>query len=455
MINPPRIISIAAAVMALGAAGTAHAADRSAGLYVIPFAAGTDVKVTGDHLTHKPKNRIDMVGLNGDRITAAAAGTIRFIQDGFSENRPGGKPCNNNYVWIEHPNGEWTKYSHMREDSVREDAGLDVGDTVRPGTFLGIQSDVGCAHGKHQHFQVSVPADASDPIDGQGFMSGEDRDPRICGIPGQRFVKGETYRATSLVPGAAEYARHGVPESAYSQVFHEAADCGYRLAWIDGYTDGGKLKFNAVFRSNGDHRAWRSHSRLTGADYQAKFNAYKAQGFRLTHVDSYVVAGKVQYAAIWEKVSGPSYVAYHGLTAAQHQDRLDDLKAKGYVPRVISPVSLNGSRRYTAIYLKTDAGAWEARSFLTPAEYQAKFDANSAAGRRLVYLNAYTHDGQPRISAIWWKSPAAAVFARHGLTSAQYQAQWSANLAAGRLTQAVTGYEQGGGVRFAAFWAGG
>ena len=144
---------------------------------------------------------------------------------------------------------------------------------------------------------------------------------------------------------------------------------------------------------------------MTGAQYQDKFDDYKAQGFRLTHVDSYVVSGNVQYAAIWEKTSGPSYVAYHGLTASQHQDRLDDLKTKGFVPRVISPVSLNGSRRYTAIYLKVNAGAWEARSFLTPAEYQAKFDANNAAGRHLVYLNAYTHDGQPRITAIWWKSP--------------------------------------------------
>jgi hypothetical protein len=458
MRNPPRLsriasLAAAATVVALGAAGAAQAADRSAGLYVIPFAPNTDVKITGDHLTHSPKNRIDMVGLDGgDRITAAAPGTIRFIQDGFSEKRPGGNPCNNNYVWIEHANGEWTKYSHMRKNSVGVDAGLDVGDTVQTGRFLGIQSDVGCASGKHLHFQVSVPANAASPIDSQGFMSGEDRIPRICGIPGQQFVKGTTYRTTGLVPGAAEYARHGVPESKYSQLFHEAADCGYRLAWIDGYTDSGQLEFNVVFRTNSDNRAWRSHSRMTGAQYQAKFDDYKAQGFRLTHVDSYVVSGNVQYAAIWEKTAGPSYVAYHGLTAAQHQDRLDDLKAQGFVPRVISPVSLNGSRRYTAIYQKLNAGGWEARSFLTPAEYQAKFDANTAAGRRLVYLNAYTHDGQPRITAIWWKS-APSVFAKHGLTSAQYQAQWSANLSAGRLTQAVTGYEQGGDVRFAAFWA--
>ena len=123
------------------------------------------------------------------------------------------------------------------------------------------------------------------------------------------------------------------------------------------------------------------------------------------------------------------------------------------MPRVISPVSLNGSRRYTAIYLKVNSGGWEARSFLTPAEYQAKFDANTAAGRRLVYLNAYTHDGQPRITAIWWKSPAASVVRQARADQRPVPGAVGGQPSAGRLTQAVTGYEQGGDVRFAAFWA--
>ena len=216
MTTPPRLSRIAslaaatAAVVALGAAGAAQAADRSAGLYVIPFSAGTDVKVTGDHLTHNPPNRIDMVGLNGDdRITAAAAGTIRFIQDGFSEKRPGGSPCNNNYVWIEHANGEWTKYSHMRKNSVGVDAGLDVGDTVQTGRFLGIQSDVGCASGKHLHFQVSVPASAASPIDSQGFMSGEDRTRGSAASPAS-----SSSRARPTARRASSPARRSTPATA-------------------------------------------------------------------------------------------------------------------------------------------------------------------------------------------------------------------------------------------------
>ena len=34
----------------------------------------------------------------------------------------------NNYVWIRHANGEWTKYTHFETDSVDDD--LDVGDVV-------------------------------------------------------------------------------------------------------------------------------------------------------------------------------------------------------------------------------------------------------------------------------------------------------------------------------------
>jgi hypothetical protein len=181
-------------------------ATPSAGTYRIPYQSGTNVEVTRDHLSHEPPTRIDMHGVDGDepyRIVAAADGVIRFLVDRFSEQRPDRTPCNNNYVWIEHDNGEWTKYSHMRHRSTSRDAGLAVGDRVRAGTFLGFEGAVGCAHGEHLHFEVGVPIDPDDPIDDDGFLRGgsaRNRIPRICGISGQTFVDGETYRAASCTP---------------------------------------------------------------------------------------------------------------------------------------------------------------------------------------------------------------------------------------------------------------
>lgn len=75
----------------------------------------------------------------------------------------------NNYVWIEHPNGEWTKYTHLRTNS----ALVSVGQNVVPGTPLGVEGDVGFATGRHVHFEVAG-IDSVDEIAGDGFLVDND-----------------------------------------------------------------------------------------------------------------------------------------------------------------------------------------------------------------------------------------------------------------------------------------
>lgn len=433
-------------------------ATMSKNVYRIPFEAGTEVRVSRDHLTHTPPTRIDLgrVGATPGKVVAAADGVIRFIVDKFSENRSGQTPCNNNYVWIEHADNEWTKYSHLTKNSVTGTAGLSVGDNVKAGAFLGTEGDVGCANGVHLHWEVFVPVDPKNPIDAEGFGIGgsaNNRIPRMCGLPGQIFVAGQTYTSTNLVAGAKEFARHGISGDRYQMDFDAATNCGYRLRWIDGYADGSSARFNAIFEPNTPAQRWSARHGLTGADYQKAFDDFAGQGFRLTHVDASAVGGAVRYAAIFAKVSGPRMAAYHGKTADEHQERFDELTAKGFTPRVVSVASVNGQRSYAALYLEQSIGSFQARSFLTPTEYQRAFDANAAAGRRLTYLNSYTHNGSPRLTAIWASNAQSAVRARHGMTSSEYQSEWEEARKAGLTTRAVTGYEDGGKTRFAAYWA--
>lgn len=61
----------------------------------------------------------------------------------------------NNYVWIAHPNGEWTKYSHFRTGTVTIDQLWAVGDSVEVGDVLGEEGDVGRASGTHLHYEVA------------------------------------------------------------------------------------------------------------------------------------------------------------------------------------------------------------------------------------------------------------------------------------------------------------
>jgi len=160
----------------------------------------------------------------------------------------------------------------------------------------------------------------------------------------------------------------------------------------------------------------------------------------------------VASSPIFVKGPGPEFTAYHGVSATEHQKSFDKLTKDGWLPVNVSPVSrASGERVYAAFYEKRDAGGIFVKSFLTPAEYQAAFDDNAKAGRRLAYLAAYTNGGGPRISAIWTAKAPGAV-ARHGLTGAQYQSEYDTQRRQGLLTRAVAAYEGGNGTRFAALW---
>jgi murein DD-endopeptidase MepM/ murein hydrolase activator NlpD len=172
-----------------------RAADFSEGNYRIPYADGSTVQVLFDHLTHVPPDRIDLFGgTNGNQIVAAADGVVRFIVDTNTISCTTNGCANfNNYVWIEHPNGEWTKYSQLSPGSATG-AGISVGMNVTAGTLIGLEGDIGFSPGTNLHFEVGVPDNPADPISiPGGFIKGVNRIPIICGIPDNIFLQGTRY----------------------------------------------------------------------------------------------------------------------------------------------------------------------------------------------------------------------------------------------------------------------
>lgn len=169
------------------------------GVYRFPYQAGAEVRVTRDHVDHSTHNRLDMAATgdsSSNMIVAAADGIIAYLVDsntmscprvttrnpnpcnGYSgpsaaccnrgnttcyNNTVGRNFCQNNFVMIRHPNGEWTKYTHLRTNSV-SGRGWAVGDSIQAGQILGRQGDVGLATGSHLHFEVAVPDQVDDSI---------------------------------------------------------------------------------------------------------------------------------------------------------------------------------------------------------------------------------------------------------------------------------------------------
>lgn len=458
--------AICVAVLAAGALAmaTPALAIDSDGVYRLPYANGTRITIDSDGDPTNHRNAADLNGSGGGpyRIVAASDGWIRRITDsntgtGRTSSSPGG--CRNNFVWIEHDNGEWTKYSHFVTDSVTDPvsqggAGLRLNQRVTAGTFLGIEGDVGCAQGAHLHFEVARPQGGAAGIQADGFLANIDADrrtPRICNISGRRLQASSSYTAESvpgpLPRGRSEVARHGLPIGDYQCYFDQMAAAGYEPVWLDMSNNGSRTFVNVVGRAaSGQGSAFHG---LSGAQYQSRFTSLTGDGYRPVIIESYLQNGQVRYAGFFKRGSGSDYAAYHGLSASAHQARFDQLSGQGYQPVRISVVSTGGQLSYTGLYLRR-GGAFVLRSQIPIAQYQTVYNEQAAAGRRPVSLDGYLHDGQPMLAAVFAAGSGGQVF-RHGLTGAQYQSNYTTQTSAGRRTLFVTAY-QSDGVKYAAAW---
>ena len=91
---------------------------------------------------------------------------------------------------------------------------------------------------------------------------------------------------------------------------------------------------------------------MTSAKYQAAVDQYKAQGYRPAQVDGYTVNGRPYFAAIWTKGGKSAWVARHGLTGAAYQAEFNKWTAQGYKLTDVSGYSQGGQARYIAIWEK-------------------------------------------------------------------------------------------------------
>lgn len=153
---------------------------------------------------------------------------------------------------------------------------------------------------------------------------------------------------------------------------------------------------------------WVSHHGMTAAQYQAKFDELVAQGYRLTDVSGYNVGGTVRYTGLWEKITnGPAWVARHGMTAAEYQSYFNTYTSQGYRLKVVDGYESGGQARYAAIWDKSTGPAWVARHGLTSGGYQHEFIDNSIRGYRLKKVDGYAIGSSDRYAAIWEAEPTA------------------------------------------------
>jgi len=249
---------------------------------------------------------------------------------------------------------------------------------------------------------------------------------------------------------------------------------------------------------------------VDAAQHQANFNNLSAQGYRMISLSVYGDATSPLYAAVWVERSGPAWVAVHGVDASGYQSFFNKWTAQGYVPVLVSATGSYANAVFAAVFEQGISGPWQARHGVPagPVNQSGSFDYyNASFASQSLYIRSFAIYGDSAnryYIAVWHSNPGyvkwhvhsadpapnyqtifnqetqlpgyglhgyrpayvalsadqtyCSVFkddvvgpwvARHGMTSAQYQAEFNQQVANGYYPISV----QGGGTTANAVYA--
>ena len=273
-----------------------------------------------------------------------------------------------------------------------------------------------------------------------------------AGIPiGQRiaFSSGDLSAVNKLY--LTKIAFYGLSSSDYQKYFDLHTSNGYRLKKVSGYEINGSARFAAVWEQVSGP-AWVAKHNMTSSSYQSNFNTYKSQGYRLQWVSGYTVNGITYYAAIWDKATSGAWVAHHGMSSSDYQSKFNSYVGQGYRLKMVNGYNVNGVARFAAIWEKTSGAAWVARHNMTSSSYQTYFNTYTSQGYRLVHVSGYNVNGTTYYAALWDKSAGPAWTARHGMSSSSFQSYINTYINSGYKVSDVSGYSVNGTAYYATLW---
>jgi CubicO group peptidase (beta-lactamase class C family) len=172
---------------------------------------------------------------------------------------------------------------------------------------------------------------------------------------------------------------------------------------------------------------------VDAAQHQANFNKLSAQGYRMISLSVYGDPNSPLYAAVWVQRSGPAYVAVHGIDAAAYQTFFNKWTAQGYVPVLVSATGPIAKAVFAAVFEQGIQGPWQARHGV-PAGSSMQggsfdyFNASFANQNLSIRSFAIYGDSSNRYYiAVWHANPGYVKWHVHGADAApNYQTTFNA-----------------------------
>ena len=185
-------------------------------------------------------------------------------------------------------------------------------------------------------------------------------------------------------------------------------------------------------------------------DYQDLFDRIVSSGYRPVWVDGYEVKGDISLNAIFRPENGPIWHARHGMDGNEYQAEFDKQKKAGKRLFNLTSYMDGGTIRYAAIWESTAAPAGHAYHGKTQAEHDTMSAAFKKEGMTPINVSVVSVDGKLFFAALWEKVDAGTWDLKTFLTPDQYQAEWDTQIKAGRTLAYLSAYQHNGGPRLSA-----
>lgn len=209
----------------------------------------------------------------------------------------------------------------------------------------------------HQNFFNSTAA--------QGYMM----------IDADRQEIGSQLRVSSVwqrnTDGRGWVSRSNLTSAQFADYWEQYLKDGYRLIDQDAYTSDGSLLYAGIWVQNKENLAWASLRNLTGAEFGTNFANYSRDGFMLVDTEAYNTSNGLRYSQIWVQNTGNiGWAALRDMTAAEYAEAFNNYRAEGYRVHDIESYLVGTTQRYAAIWIKnTNGRGWYAYRDLTAQAY--------------------------------------------------------------------------------------
>ena len=144
---------------------------------------------------------------------------------------------------------------------------------------------------------------------------------------------------------------------------------------------------------------------VSAAQHQARVTELSAQGYGMISLSVYGDPNDAEYAAVWVNRPMPKWEAVHGVNASEYQTWFNTWSAQGYASELVSATGPGDDAIFAAVMIQGVSGAWVARHNISGAEFAAENASAHSSGLMPHCVAIYGDSGNPTYAGIWRANP--------------------------------------------------